>query len=275
MRSSRFVCAALVGFVSAFGVSAGFAQEPAQPAHDVSSLAKATQNPVGDLISVPFQFNFNSGGDLEDRTYFNVNFQPVMPFKVTADWNLIARVIVPINSLPGAEGTRYSGVGDIQAELFFTPAKPGKIIWGVGPALSFPTSTATGTETGTWAAGPTAVVLKMTGPWVLGGLVAQWWPFSDAGGDPETNLTLIQPFVNYNFGKGWALAFAPIITANWNAPSGDEWTVPLGFGISRTTVFNRRPMTLGVQYYANVEHPSGSAGHTLRFTVSLLYPTAK
>jgi hypothetical protein len=115
----------------------------------------------------------------------------------------------------------------------------------------------------------------MTGPWVLGALFAQWWPMTDNGGDPETDLTLIQPFVNYNFGKGWALAVAPIITANWNAPSGEEWTVPLGFGISRTTVFNRRPIQLGVQYYSNIERPSGSAGQTLRFLVSFLFPVAK
>lgn len=274
MRSSLAVLSAALVLTLSSGTAA-FAQQAAEPAHDVTSLAKATQNPVGDLISVPLQFNFNTGGDLEDRTYFNVNFQPVMPFKVTPNWNLIARVIVPMSSLPGPEGVRYSGVGDIQSELFFTPSKPGAIIWGVGPALSLPTATTTGLETGTWAAGPTAVALKMTGPWVLGGLVAQWWPLTDNGGDPETDLLLIQPFVNYNFGKGWALAFAPIITANWNAPSGEEWTFPLGIGISRTTVFNRRPIQLGVQYYSNVERPSGSAGQTLRFNVSFLFPVAK
>ena len=50
--------------------------------------------------------------------------------------------------------------------------------------------------------------------------------------------------------KGYAIAFAPSITANWDAASGQQWTVPLGIGIgiSRTTVFNRGPMTLGVQY---------------------------
>ncbi len=84
----------------------------------------------------------------------------------------------------------------------------------------------------------------------------------------------MQPFINFNFGKGWALAFAPLLTANWDAESGNEWTVPLGFGISRTTAFNKRPMTLGVQYY-NVERPDGSAASQLRFAISLRYPKAK
>jgi hypothetical protein len=59
---------------------------------------------------------------------------------------------------------------------------------------------------------------------------------------------LLQPFINFNFGKGWALAFAPNITANQDAADGERWTVPLGLGITQTTVFNRRPMNLGVQY---------------------------
>jgi hypothetical protein len=230
---------------------------------------------VSSLVSLPFQFNFNTGGDLEDATFFNVNFQPVVPFKLSSNWNAIARTIVPIDSVPGPNGEQFSGVGDIQEQLFITPAKPGGIIWGVGPALSLPTAATAPLRTGTWAAGPTAVVVKMTGPWVLGGLVSQFWPLSDGGGEPETDLFILQPFINYNLPRGYALAFAPVISANWDAPSGQEWTVPLGLGITKTTVFNRRPMNVGVQYYYNVERPDGAAGQTLRFVVSLLYPSAK
>jgi hypothetical protein len=132
-------------------------------------LAKQSQNPVSDLISLPFQFNFNTGGDLGDRTFFNLNFQPVIPFKLTDDWNAISRTIVPINSIPGPDGQSFSGFGDIQEQFFITPAKAGNFIWGVGPALSMPTATAEPASTGTWALGPTAVILKMTGPWVLAG----------------------------------------------------------------------------------------------------------
>jgi hypothetical protein len=63
-------------------------------------------------------------------------------------------------------------------------------------------------------------------------------------------------------------------SANWDASGGNEWTVPLGIGLVRTTVFNRRPMNIGVQYYYNVERPDGSAAQQLRFIVVLLYPTA-
>ena len=90
------LCCLLLALVLLNGATA-FAQEPA---HDVNALAKQTQNPVGDLVSVPLQFNFNTGGDLEERTLFNLNLQPVIPFSVTSSWKLILRTIVPINSFP-------------------------------------------------------------------------------------------------------------------------------------------------------------------------------
>jgi hypothetical protein len=226
-------------------------------------------------VSLPFQFNFNSGGDLEDQTSLNLNFQPVIPIKLNPRWSLIARTIVPINSAPVGVNARSSGVGDVQEQLYITPAVPGKIIWGIGPMLSLPTATADASRTGSWAMGPGAVILAMHGHWVYGGLIQQFWTMADTGGDPEINQFVLQPFLNYNFGQGWALGFGPIITANWNAASDQEWTVPLGLGISRTTVFNGRPIQLGIQYYHNVIRPDGSPSTQLRMIVSLLYPTKK
>ncbi len=239
---------------------------------DTAALAKATQNPVAPITTIPFQVNFNSGGDLEAGSALNVNVQPVIPFRLTEGINVIARTIVPISSVPGPEATRYTGVGDVQAQVFFTPARAGALTWGVGPVVSLPTATALPFETGTFAMGVGGVLVRTVGPFVLGGLVSQYWPVSDAGDGVETNLLTAQPFVNYNFGAGWALSFAPLLTANWDARSGDQWTVPLGIGLVRTTVFDGRPMNLGVQYYRNVERPAGSAGFQLRFSITLLYP---
>jgi hypothetical protein len=259
-------------------IATAHAQTPATaspPGQDVDALAKATQNPVADLTAVPLQFNFNTGGDYGAHTGMTLNFQPVIPFTVNASWKVIARTVVPIDSFPSGDETRQSGIGDIQEQLYFTPATPGKIIWGVGPMLSLPTATLPAAETGSWAIGPGAVVVKNAGPWVLGGLIQQFWTFADNGGDPEIDLFVVQPFINYNFGRGWALAFAPLMTANWNASSGDEWTVPLGLGLSRTTVFNGRPMSLSAQYYYNVARPEGASSQQLRFLVSFLYPRTK
>ena len=261
---------AVPALILMFAIAAPAAAQAPEPS--ATDLAKQTQNPVASLTSLPFQFNFNGGGDLKDQTLFNTNFQPVIPFKINAQWNGIARTIVPINSVPTGPTTRASGIGDIQEQFFLSPAHPGKIIWGVGPMFSFPTATVAPMQTGTWALGPGAVLLTDRGPWVIGGLFQQFWPISDVNGDPKTDLFVMQPFVNYNFGEGWALALAPLITANWNAASGQQWTVPLGAGISKVTVLGTRPMNVSLQYYYNVKRPDGSAGFQLRFAVSLLYP---
>jgi hypothetical protein len=252
-------------------VQPGAAQSP-DAEHDVTDLAKETQNPVGDIVSVPFQFNFNSGGFYKDQTFFNLNFQPVIPIHITPRWTYITRTIVPIVSIPTGPDTSSSGVGDIQEQTFFTPARPARIIWGIGPAFSFPTATASPAKTGTWAGGGSVVLLAQPGPFVLGSLFTQLSPMHDANGAPKVNSFLWQYFINYNFGKGWALTTAPSITANWTAADGQKWTVPVGGGISRTLVFNRQPMTLGFQYYYNPVRPDNSNSTTLRLVLALIYP---
>jgi len=178
------------------------AAQPPDAEHNVTDLAKQTQNPVGDVVSVPFQFNFNSGGAFKDQTFFNLNFQPVIPIHLTPRWTFIARTIVPIDSIPTSSTTSSSGVGDIQEQTFFTPARPGKLIWGIGPDFSFPTATASPAKTGTWGGGGSAVLLATPGPFVLGSLFTQLSPMHDTNGKPKLNAFLWQYFVNYNFGKG-------------------------------------------------------------------------
>lgn len=273
-RTSRMAGIWIVA-VMAIACGAASGQSPDAPAaggEDPSALAKTTQNPVGDVVSVPFQFNWNTGGFYQDQNFFNLNIQPVIPIHVSKQVTLISRTIMPVDSVPVGNGVSYSGFGDIQQQIYFTPAHAPKIIWGVGPAFSLPTATAYPVKTGTWAGGGDAVLLAMPGPWVLGSLFMQVWPMHDNGGPPKTNLFLWQYFVNYNFGKGWALATAPSITANWDAQSGQQWTVPVGGGISRTLVFNKQPMTLGFQYYYNVKRPDNAGSTTVRFVWSFIFP---
>lgn len=266
IEMARHICAALL-----FSRLVLFAQAPAAE-HDAAELAKKTQNPVGDIVSLPFQFNFNGGGALKDQASFNLNIQPVFPIHISPAVTLISRTIIPIDSFPGTNGIRYSGTGDIQEQTFLTPAKPGRLIWGIGPSFSFPTATALPARTGTWAAGGSLVVVGMPGRWVVGSLFSQLSPLTDSNGPPRTNTFVWQYFVNCNFGKGWAIVTAPSITANWDAVSAQRWTVPVGLGISRTLVFNRQPMTLGFQYYKNVEKPNDAPGTLVRFSISFIFP---
>jgi hypothetical protein len=136
--SSSVVAIAVWAAISSSAAAQQLDQQP-----EATELAKKTQNPVGDVITVPFQFNFNTGGDLGDATFFNLNFQPVFPFTLTSDWSMILRTIIPIDSMPASGGVSYSGFGDTQIQMYITPAEPGKFIWGAGPMLSLPTATAT------------------------------------------------------------------------------------------------------------------------------------
>src|SRR5262245_38466396 len=173
-------------------------------------LAKETQNPIADLISVPFQnnFNFNTGPD--DRTVWIMNIQPVVPIPLSSHWNLITRTIMPIINQPSlAPGIDHAfGLGDINPTLFLSPVGSKEFIWGAGPTFTFPTATRRELGSGKWSAGPAAVALTMQGPWVAGILVNNQWSFA-GWGDHDVNELLMQPFVNYNFGEGWYAVTAP------------------------------------------------------------------
>src|SRR5262245_39710253 len=110
-------------------------------AQDADELAVKTQNPVADLISVPFQANWDMGIGDRQATGTIMNFQPVMPFTLMPNWNVIFRVVMPLSSQPDASGVRFNGLGDTTASLFLSPENPGKTIWGVGPAILLPTAT--------------------------------------------------------------------------------------------------------------------------------------
>ena len=139
-------------------------------------LLKKAQNPVGDVINVPLQFNFNQGVGPKDDTQMILNIQPVIPTRVNDKLNLISRTIFPVIDQP-APVDKF-GLGDIQYQGYFTPASPGGLIWGVGPVISFPTATDDLLGSEKWSIGPGLVLVKLTGPWVLGGVVNNIWSFA-------------------------------------------------------------------------------------------------
>jgi hypothetical protein len=263
--------------VAAVTVPALTRAEPATHEADESTqLAKTSQNPVGDLTSIPLQFNFNNGGGgLGDQTAVNLNFQPVLPIHLSPDWNLISRTIVPVLSLPITATMRENGIGDIEEELFITPAKSTGLVWGVGPILSLPTATVEASATGSWAAGPAGLVVWLEGPWVIGALGTAAWTFADYGDARKVGSFLAQPFVNFNLGEGWALTTAPIITFDWGNPGTPAWTVPVGGGVSWTTRIGSQAMTLSAQYYANVVREDTTPRNQLRLVVSFLFPQVR
>jgi hypothetical protein len=256
------------------GVSA--ASEPsggdrsAEPSED---LQKQSQNPIADLVSVPFESNsnFNTGPFNRAQEVFNI--QPVVPMHLSDDWNLISRTIIPLMSQPSPLfDSSTNGIGDITQSLFLSPTHPGDVIWGAGPVFTVPSANDPILGTGKVLFGPTAVFLTTPGHWVLGVLLNNQW---SVGGNPfraPVNTFLAQPFANYNMAHGWYLTTSPIITSNWLAAPGQQWTVPIGGGFGRVFKIGDQPVNAQIQAFYNVAHPTGTADWQLRFTLALLFP---
>ena len=115
---------------------------------------------------------------------------------------VIARTVVPYVNIPMPDGTRQTGIADIQEQLYFTPRKPGFFTWGLGPILSIPTATSDVARTGQWALGPTAVGLVDYKRWVVGLLANNLWRVGGVNNGPPINQFTTQPFINFNIPLG-------------------------------------------------------------------------
>lgn len=239
-------------------------------------LAKLAQNPVGNLVSVPFQNNTNFDYGPLERTQNILNIQPVYPIHLNDDWNIITRTIMPLLWQPAlfpGQGSTF-GIGDIQFSAFLSPANPDGLIWGAGVIAQLPTNTNEVLGNDNWGLGPTGVVLKLEkgSPWVYGVLVNNVWSVTNSGSSPDINQMLVQPFLNYNFKGGTYLTTSPIITANWEASSSDVWTVPLGGGIGHIFHLGKLPVNTQIGGYYNVVTPDYGADWQLRVQVQFMFP---
>lgn len=252
------------------------AQKPDAQA-TATDLAKAVQNPVASLVSVPVQnlTDFNIGPFARDRNTV-LQFQPVIPIQLGENWNLITRTIGALVYQPDIAQPHQGtfGLNDINPSFFFSPAKPKKLIWGAGPTFLLPTASDDVLGTGKFSIGPAVVALLQPGKWTLGVLVNNLWSVAGSSNRPDVNSMTLQYFVNYNLKKGYYITIQPIITANWNAPSRNAWLVPFGGGIGRIMRLGFQPVNLSVQTYVNAKRPDVLPSPTwqLKFQIAFLYP---
>jgi hypothetical protein len=252
------------------------AQTSAHAELSAEELAKLAQNPVGNLISVPFQNNTNLNYGPEKGTQNVLNIQPVIPIELNADWNIITRTIVPVISMPALSpdiGSK-NGIGDVVFTAFLSPANPGKWIWGAGPVVQLPTNSNSELGNDNWGLGPSFVMLRIEkgNPWVYGFLVNNVWSLTSNKQGGSYNNGLIQPFLNYNFDGGLYLTSAPILTVNWKADSGQQWTVPVGGGVGKIFHFGKLPVNMQLSAYYNVAKPDFGSNWQIRAQVQFMFP---
>jgi len=249
---------------------------PLRAEMSAEELAKIAQNPVGNLISVPFQNNTNLNYGPEKGTQNILNIQPVIPISINEDWNVITRTILPVIWQPalGPDDSSVSGIGDVQFNAFLSPAKPGTWIWGAGAIVQAPTQSNAKLGNDNWGLGPTFVVLHLEkgSPWVYGVLVNNVWSLTSNKQGGSYSNGLIQPFLNYNFKGGLYLTSSPILTVNWKAESGQKWTVPLGGGVGKIFHLGKLPVNTQLSAYYNVAKPDFGPNWQIRAQVQLMFP---
>lgn len=279
MKTARWILSCLFALSFLMAGPAVWAQPTestggAPPGGD-AELAQELSNPLADLMSIPFQMNYDRDiGPLDDGSKLQTNIQPVIPFHLNDDWNLISRTIIPLvdqeDIFPGS-GSQF-GLGDINLSLFFSPRKPtsGGITWGIGPVLLLPTATDSLLGAKKWGAGPAVVALTTRGPWTVGFLANHIWSYAGDSDRQDISNTFLQPFAAYTWSSAWTISFQSESSYNWKT---EKWSIPINVAVSKLVKLGKLPVSLqaGVGYWA--ESPeTGPEGFRFRLQATFVLP---
>jgi hypothetical protein len=254
----------------------GLLSVPAMAQEDAAKeLAKKLANPVAALISMPIQANYDENiGPDGDGSAWRINIQPVIPITLNEDWNLISRTILPVidqTDIP-AKGSGESGIGDIVQSAFFSPAQPTANGWvlALGPVFLLPTASDDALGGEKWGVGPTALALKQSGPWTVGGLMNHIWSVAGEDDRADVNATYLQPFLSYVTKTKTTLGVSLESTYDWEA---EEWVVPVNATVNQMLKMGSQIFQVGggVRYWA--DSPDGAADDWgVRLQLTFLFP---
>jgi hypothetical protein len=263
----------LLSAALAVSAHAQVASPPAQPPTSVitaQDLAKSVHNPFEDFVKLSIQ----SATGFELGPHHNVgdsfNIQPLVPFSLNTQWDVIARPSLTVTYLPSPH--EQFGVADLQTSFFLTPAKATTWIWGVGPIFQFPTASSPELGSGRWSAGPTAALIYSEGPWFGGILAYQLMSFAGNRDRGSVNQTYLEPEISYNFESGWYVQCDPPITYDWTADSANAWTIPMGIDVGRVFKVVSQDFSLQVGTYDLLKRPDSAPQWIVRVNLTLLFP---
>ena len=240
-----------------------------------ADLAKKLSNPISSLISLPFQFNYDSDiGPADTGDRLAVNIQPVMPLELNDEWNVISRSILPIMTQEDIfedSGTQ-SGTGDLVQSFFFSPKSPTESgwIWGVGPVAALPTASDELLGTEKWSLGPTGVMIKVNGGWTYGVLANHLWSITGDEDRADVNTTFVQPILSHTTSSAITYTATSEATYDWEA---EDSALPVNFTIAKVVSLGRQKMSVsgGVRYWLDSTE-GGPEGIGFRLMFTLLFP---
>ena len=272
---ANFIHVITIVVFSTLSVTALAQEEQATTADDI---ARELANPNTVLGTLGFNLDYVTyKGDLpgaSDQTSTRLTFQPALPYPISKDVNFFLRPAVPIvisQDVPGIGGFENKGVelGDISFDAALGKSLPGGYVVVGGVVGTLPTATDDALGLDQWLLGPEVALGKVSKWGVLGLLVSHQW---DVAGEDSfsTSITGGQYFYTYNLSNGWQISSSPTFSYNHKAASGQEaWTLPVGIGVSKTTILSGRPWKFGVQYWQFVKQADAfGPDWELRFTVT-------
>lgn len=245
---------------------------PASPLSDEATLAKKIENPLVKYIVIPLQTNLDFGIGPKGATLVTAAVKPSIPFSLNNDWDLLVRTTVPFiyaeGVVRGAPDT--TGMGDVTQSFYLTPATVEHEGWigGLGPIFNYPTATDAALGRRKFSLGPTAALLKQTGPWTCGAIAAHLWSAESTNQRADVNVSTIEPFVAYTARTATSFVVNSLSRYDWRK---SQWIVPLNASVKQLLRIDKQPigLALGGTYYA--EKPTGAADWGLDFTITFVF----
>ncbi len=254
-----------------------FAQEEVVEAKDA---AKDAQNPLANIISMPFQNNTDFGIGPYDQTANVTNIQPILPVTISeSGWLLINRFIIPfpkfVPSTISEDASSISGIGDITYTGWFSPPGSGKVTWGIGPSMIFPTASDDRLGSGKFSIGPSLVFVYSDPKFMGAAIISNWFSVAGDADRQDINSFYFQYIFTYFLKNKWYASTAPIILANWEADQDQQWTVPFGGGFGKMFKLGKLPVDFQMQGFYNAVKPDYVGDWQLRVQLKLIFPKGK
>ncbi len=278
----------------------------------IAAISEAMDNPISELMAVWNQFDaiqahFPRTPLYEERDLwaYKYQFMPTIPVPLGERWNWVSRLDLSVVSMPiksevgrlfhfdpgnnlSPDGPlpadlnpfgRTTGLGDMAYVGLVGPKHlpkvgSGKLFLAAGPTMIFPSASDDILGQGKWQAGPAFAAGFLTEHWHLGVFPQQWWSFAGAGYRRSVSQMNLQYFLYYAPTPEWEIGMSPNMFVDWNAPSGNQVTFPVGLGVHRLFNIGKLPVSIGIEASYSVIHPDDSPGSrwNIRFTFMPLLP---